>query len=406
MSEPGEAGRPAPDVEIMTALTPTLSKAAGDDRLFTRAFVLLALGELAYLSADGMAVYLIPVYAEGPVDAGRAGAGLAFGAFALSALVLRPWAGRIADTRGRRPLLIGGAVVATVALLLTAQVTDLAALVALRLLAGVGEAAVFTATFAAVADLAPPNRLGEALSYNSLALYVGLAAGPPLGELVVERWEFATGWYVAAALTAVSAAVYATVPESCVCDSTLGRPPLIHRPSLPVALGFLAAIAAMGGFLAFAALQADALGMQSTSLPLFVYGATVVAGRITVAKLVDRLPPLRLGAGALVAIAAGLVLAAVADSPLWLLVGTVLLGIGVTFSTPAFFSAIFATAAPGERGAASAMASVALDLGFGIGPILLGYVAASAGIPWAFATGAAVAVAGAVWTLTLRPAPA
>lgn len=390
----------------MTALTPALAKAAGDDRLFTRAFVLLGVGELAYLTADGMAIYLIPVYAEGPVGAGRAGAGLAFGAFALSALVLRPWAGRIADTRGRRPLLIGGAAVAAVALLLTAQVTSIAALIGLRLLAGVGEAAVFTAIFAALADLAPPNRLGEALSYNSLALYLGLAAGPPVAELVVETWDFETGWLVAAAFTAVAAVVYAAVPESCVCDSMLGTPPLIHRPSLPLALGFLTSIVAMGGFLAFVALRADDLGMERTSLPLFVYGATVVVGRLTMARLVDRLPPLRLGAGALVLIAGGMSLGALAESPPWLLLGTLVLGIGVTFSTPAFFSAIFATAAPAERGAASAMASAALDLGFGIGPILLGYVAATSGIPWAFAAGAGVALVGAAWTISRRPAAA
>lgn len=389
----------------MTATT-LLSPTGVGDRLFTRAFVLLSLGELAYLSADGMAVYLIPVYADGPVGAGPSGAGLAFGAFALTALVLRPWVGRWSDSRGRRPLLVGGALIATVSLLLTPEVTSLIGLVGLRLLAGVGEAAVFTALFAAIADLAPAHRLGEALSYNSLALYLGLAAGPPVAELVIERWGFAVGWYLAAGLAFVAAAVYSLVPESCVCEHTHVRAPLIHRASVPVALGFLTSIIAMGGFLAFAALRADELGMRDTSFPLLVYGATVVLGRITVAKLVDRMPALRLGAAALVAIAAGLGLAAVATSPAGLLMGTLLLGIGVTFSTPAFFSAIFALARPGERGAASAMASAALDLGLGIGPILLGYVAQTSGIPWAFATGAAVAVVGAAWTITRRSAPA
>ena len=56
-----------------------------------------------------------------------------------------------------------------------------------------------------------------------------------------------------------------------------------------------------------------------------------------------------------------------------------LMACGVVFSTPAFFSAIFATAAPSERGAASAMASAALDLGLGLGPILFGYLVQSAG---------------------------
>jgi predicted MFS family arabinose efflux permease len=144
--------------------------------------------------------------------------------------------------------------------------------------------------------------------------------------------------------------------------------------------------------------------MTATSLPLVVYGTTVIVGRLTVARFVDRLPPLRLGAVALVTMAAGLGIDATAGSATTLIAGVVVLGVGVTFSTPAFFAAIFATARPSERGAASAMASTALDLGLGGGPILLGYVAAAAGIPRAFGVGAVVALAGAGWTITRRPA--
>ena len=56
------------------------------------------------------------------------------------------------------------------------------AVVALRLLLGVAEAAFMVAAFAAVADLAPASRMGEAISYNSLGLYLGLALGPPLAS--------------------------------------------------------------------------------------------------------------------------------------------------------------------------------------------------------------------------------
>jgi predicted MFS family arabinose efflux permease len=261
---------------------------------------------------------------------------------------------------------------------------------------------VFTATFAAIADLAPANRVGEALSYNSLALYLGLALGPPAAELVVEHGDFATGWYAAAGLAGIAALVYLLVPESGVRDPAGERPPLIHRRSIPIALGFLASTVAMGGFLAFAALRAVDLGMAGASAPLLVYGGTVVIGRLAFARLVDRIPPLRLGAAALVTIAAGMTVSALAWSSTGLLLGTLVMGLGVTFSTPAFFSAIFATAAPAERGAASAMASAALDLGLGLGPILLGYAALAGGIPAGFAVGAAVAALGAAWTATRR----
>lgn len=373
------------------------------EKLFTRAFILLALGELAYLTADGIAIYLVPVYATGPVGTNHAGAGLAFGAFALSALLLRPIAGRLCDTRGRRPLLVWGAALAAVALLLTAQVDDLVAVVVLRLLAGVAEAAVFVAIFAAVADLAPPSRLGEAISYNSLALYLGLALGPPLGEYLVESHGFAAGWYAAATLAVVAAIVLAALRET--RDSSVPVPakaPLVHRRSLPVALGFLTSVIAMGGFLAYAALHADAVGLQNASLPLFVYGGVVVIGRVAFARVPDRLPPLGLGAAALVIMAAGLGTVALWPTPAGLLVGTAILALGVTFSTPAFFSAIFQIASASERGAASATVSACLDLGLGGGPILLGIVAQSSGIAWALAVAAGVSVIGAMWTISQR----
>ena len=124
----------------------------------------------------------------------------------------------------------------------------------------------------------------------------------------------------------------------------------------------------MGGFLAFAALRADAVGLASRSIPLFVYGSIVVVGRIAFAKAPDRLPSLPLGAAALAVIAAGLTVTAAWDTGAGLITGTALLAVGVTFSTPAFFAAVFATAGPTERGAASGTVSACLDLGLGGGP--------------------------------------
>ena len=81
-----------------------------------------------------------------------------------------------------------------------------------------------------------------------------------------------------------------------------------------------------------------------------------------------------------------------------LLAGTALLAGGVAFMTPALFAAIFARVAPAERGAASGTATLFIDLGFGGGPLVVGFVAAGAGVPAAFAVGGAIALAGALGT--------
>ncbi len=372
-------------------------------RLLTPAFIALGLAELCYFTAGGVAIFALPLYVTGPLRGDVAAAGLAFGAFALTALVLRPIAGRLADVYGRLPLLIGGALLAAASLALNALAENLAVIVVLRLVAGVAEAAFFVAGFAALADLAPPDRMGEALSYNSLGLYLGITIGPPLGELLVRSFGFGLAWIGAAALAVLAAGLALLVGET-----RVGAPPdkadrhIIHRPALPIIVGFLTSLVAMGGFLAFASLYAVDVGLVNASLALIAYGAVVVMCRIAFARVPDRLPPLALGAAALGMIGAGLGLAALWASPAGLILGAAIIGVGVAFSTPAFFSAIFATASPSQRGVASGTASAAIDLGLGLGPILLGLVAAPFGIPWAFGVGAGVALAGGVWTLVLR----
>jgi predicted MFS family arabinose efflux permease len=384
----------------LTETTPVAGPARAP--LITTAFVALAAADLAYFTAHGMAIFALPLFVVGPIGGDEAAAGTAFGAFAISALVLRPIAGRLADRFGRRPLLVGGALLLASTFALTALADSLVAVIALRLLAGVAEAAFFVASFAALADIAPPERMGEALSYNSLGLYLGLAIGPPLGEAVFDAGGFAAAWLGAAVVAAIAAAVVLVIGETRTAPPSTGEPlHIIHRPAIPVALGFLTSLIAMGGLLAFASLHAARTGFENPSVVLLVYGATVVACRIAFARVPDRVPSLALGTAALLAIAVGALLAAAWQHPAGFVIATVIMAVGVAFSTPAFFSAIFATASPTERGIASGTGSAAIDLGLGLGPILLGVVATPFGIPWAFGVAAAIAGLGAAWTFRL-----
>ncbi|MDF2576040.1 MAG: putative Transporter [Agromyces sp.] len=375
------------------------------ERLFTAPFIALGVADLAYFTAVGVSIFALPLYVTGPAGSDEIGAGIAFGVFAVSALVLRPFAGRLADVYGRRPLLLGGALLAAASLALMPTAEGLLPVIALRLLAGVAEAAFFVAGFAALADLAPAKRLGEALSYNSLGLYLGFALGPVLGELLVRTWGFAAAWIGAAVLAVLAAALSLIVGETRVARPTgEAREPIIHRPAIPISIGFLAGLIAVGGFLAFASLHAARVGLGQLSTALLVYGGVVVVCRIAFARVPDRLPSLPLAAASVGVIGLGLGLTALWQAPAGLLVGAAVMAVGVAFSTPAFFSAIFSTATPSQRGAASGTASAAIDLGLGLGPIALGFIAGPFGIPWAFAVGAVIAVAGALWTLLLARA--
>jgi len=327
---------------------------------------------------------------------------MAVGAFGVSTLALRPLAGRWTDRHGRRPLLVGGAVLFALLSLGHLLVDDLAGLVALRLLLGAAEALYFVAGLAALADLAPPGRAGEALSYNSLALFTGLAAGPGIGQGLLALGGYSLVWCGAALLVAIAALLAARVPETLEATAPAAAAPLIHPAALVPGVGLFAGVAAVSGFLAFASLHAAGLGVQVWSVVLGLFGVVVVACRVAFATLPDRVPPRRLAAAALATSTVGL--GAIAVPTVWTLFpGVVVLAVGNAFLTPAVFALVFGRVPPSERGTAAGTAGLFIDLGFSGGPVLLGLVAGANGTSAAFLAGGALSAAGAA-VLAVRPA--
>ena len=286
-----------------------------DQRLFTPAFIALSLAELAYFTAEGLTIPVTPLFARGPIGASVEGVGLAVGAFSVTALVLRPYAGRLADRVGRRPLLVGGALAYAAILAVHALVDSLPMLVGLRLLLGAAEAFFFVAGFAAVADLAPPGRTGEALSFNSLSLYLGVALGPVLGLLLVDVGGFSLAWLGGAALALAAAALAWRIPEPARPARSLsdrGDSPLFQRAVIGPSVALFSGIVAMAGFFAFVAIYAsETLQFDGASTVLFVFGLVVVAARVAFARLPDRVAPFRLGTVALALCALGLLIVSV-----------------------------------------------------------------------------------------------
>lgn len=381
------------------------------NRLFTAAFIALGLAELAYFVAQGVLIQVTPLFAKNELGADPLGVGIAVGAFSVTALILRPWSGRESDRRGRRPLLVIGAAVATLAILGHIVTSELWVLVALRLALGVGEALFFVAGFAMLADLAPPGRAGEALSFNSLALYLGIALGPVLGEWLLDGWGYGVAWAAAALLSALAAGISVGLPLT-------GRAPagedepfvLIHPGALWPSIGLFTGVAAMAGFLAFVpSYGRDDLGMAASGPVLLVFGLVVVGCRVLFATLPDRMPSFRLIAAALVAVAVGLAISGLERSVGGLLVGAAVMALGVAFLTPAVFAAIVERIRPGERGAAFGTVTIFIDLAFGGGPVLMSLIVDAADVPVAFISGAALPFVGALGALAVvlrRRAPA
>ena len=382
-------------------------------RLVTRGFVALAVATLAFFVAAGIVLPVAPTFAKDALGADETGVGVAIASFSIASLILRPLVGWSSDRFGRRPLLIGGALLTVAALGLHLVATDLAIFIAARALLGAGEGFFFVAAIAAGADLAPESRRGEAMSFLSLSLYLGIAIGPPIGEamLAIAAGSYDAAWLAAIAVAVSAVALSLLVPESApaVLARASGtvktahvRGPLIHPAGLFPGFISLLGLWGMAGFFTFLPLHARELGMGGAGVPFVIYALIVVVLRVIGAKWPDRYGAARVSGAALAVSALGLAVIGLLPSPEGLIAGTFVFAVGVAFIMPALLTLAVARVPPTERGTVSGTVTLFLDVSFGVAPVVLGLVANRAGYEPTFILSAVLAAVGAGLLLVRR----
>ena len=367
-------------------------------RLVTPTFAVVTASSLAYFVGVGMLLPTIPRYVEDVLDGGGVAVGVVAGAFAFTAALLRPWAGRIGDRSGRRVLVLGGAAILAASYVLYVAADALVPLVALRIVSGIGESAMFVGAATAIQDLAPSSRSGEAASYFSVAVYGGLGGGPPLGEAIQRAHGYDAVWLAAAGVTALAAILGWWTP---VGVRTSGGP-RHHRLLHPAGLGpgsvLALSLTGLAAFTGFVALYVDHEHLGDAGPVFAVYGGLILVLRITGARLADHLGARATASFAIGCITSGMVLMASWPSRPGLYAATVVFALGMALQYPALIRLVIEAAPDDQRSSAIATFSIFFDLSQGIGLFVLGGVVALGGERAAFAT-ASVASASALLVL-------
>jgi MFS family permease len=181
----------------------------------------LAAVAVAFAAADTYVVVLaLPDMMNSvgiPIDQLQRAAPIVSG-FLLGYVAMLPLIGRIADLRGRVPVLVAALVLFAVGSLVTALAYDLPTLVGGRFLQGVGGGGLVPATLALVADLYPAERRGVPLGVVSAVQELGSVVGPLFGAVVLAfadwRAIFAINLVVGVALAVAIRRLARDRPES------------------------------------------------------------------------------------------------------------------------------------------------------------------------------------------------
>ncbi len=358
----------------------------------------------AGLLAVGAVLPVLPRYVHGPLDAGNIAVGVVIGSYAVTGLLLRPFAGRLSDRRGRKPAVLVGSLLVAVAGFLYLLPFGVPGLIVARLTLGAGEGTVFTAGSAWIVDLAPPGRRGRVIGLYGLAVWAGLSAGPLIGELLLHASGYTLVWLFAGTVPLLGALAALRLPDPFRRVAHAERHPLIAREAIRPGAALALASVGYATVAAFVVLHLDARGVGHGAAVFGAFATMVVLTRLIGGDLPDRVGPARVATAAAIVEAVGLATIAVAHSLPVALAGALAMGAAFSLLYPSLSLIVVGRIPDTQRGAALGTFTAFFDAGVGFGAPVAGVAAALTSYQGAFLFAAAIAlVSAATSALAVSP---
>jgi predicted MFS family arabinose efflux permease len=302
-------------------------------------------------------------------------AGVISGVNFMCSLVSRPFSGLLTNLLDKRRLLLGAILIFLVSSAALAAFSSLAAVLVFRAFQGVGYAFITTLCMAIVADLLPPERIGQGIGYFGLSQCVAQMAGPAIGLRVSALFGYHAAYVLVTALFALALVCAMFLPpipakmKTGFDRSLLAPKNLIARESLlPTTVGLLFSI--LNSCLsAFLSVYAASRGYTGAGAFFAVSAVTMFAARLLGAKTADRRSLAFTGAvSGLLLIAAMLMLGFGASEYMMWAAGAVF-GVGYGFLLPVTQSRSVSAPPPERHGTGSSTYFIGIDLGFSIGNV-------------------------------------
>src|SRR5699024_1049238 len=158
-------------------------------KIWTKDFTLIVIANFFIFTAFQMTLPTLPLFVQ-EIGASDRWIGIVVGIFTFSALLIRPTAGKMLDTKGRAPVFLTGLVIFVISMFSLAASYTIAILLLVRIMQGAGWGLSSTSSGTLATDLVRKERRGEGLGYYGLSGNIALAFGPALGLFLTDHISF------------------------------------------------------------------------------------------------------------------------------------------------------------------------------------------------------------------------
>ena len=332
-------------------------------------------------------VTILPVYILSELNGTEGQAGLTLTLFMMSAIIVRPFSGKIIEMFGKRKTLLISQFFFCLSSILYIFIDSLTLLLTLRLFHGIWFSLVTTVLVAIANDMIPESRKGAGLGYFAMAMNLGVVFGPFIA-LTALQWFSYQVLYIFLAIIIIIGYLFAFTlkvseyqPQpSTVKHRRLSWNDFFEIKAIPIAIiGFLTSFA-YASIMSFISVYAETRGVfEYVSLFFIVFAVAMISVRPFTGRLYDRKGPNAVIYPSLIFFAAGLFLLSNMHSVSTLLIAGALIGIGYGSLFPCFQAMAIQSAQKHRSGHATSTFFILFDSGMAIGAFVLGIVSAQWG---------------------------
>lgn len=330
-------------------------------------------------------VTVLPLYATDVLERSDEDAGLLMTIFLISAIIMRPFTGKLLDLAGKRKMLWISLFLYLICTVMYYFIEPFSILLILRFVQGIWFSIATTASGSLAADNIPPSRRGAGLGYFTMSTNLAVVVGPFIALTIVQYFSYDIFFIAMSLLLIIGALTALSIPP----EKQPAVPPvrakmtlndLFEKKSLPIALiGSLVAFsyASILSYLSIYSQQKDLLYLTSSFFAVFAI--VMLVSRPFTGRIFDEKGPRYIIIPGLVFFMFGLILLAYMDSPFTFLLSGAFIGLGYGAIVPSFQTLAIQSTTHERSGYATATFFTLFDTGIAIGSFILGIVASKLG---------------------------
>jgi len=356
-----------------------------NEKIWTKDFIIIGIINFLSILMFYLLMVTIASYAMDEYHVSTSTAGLVSSIFIVGSLIGRLGAGRfIAQLGATKILWIGLSTFLITSCFYFIQI-GVGFLLFNRLLQGIGVGIIGTAAGTIIAQILPASKNGEGIGYFSLSVILATAIGPFIGIYLM---KLKNGFNLMFTMNIILSAIIligfffvklklpvVAKPTSKV-EGTSILSKFIEPKAVPISIIALIVGFTYSGIMSFLSFYAEEIDLVDAASYFFLaYAIIIIISRPYTGKIMDAKGANIIVYPCLAVFTVGMLLFSEAASGLMLLVSAVLIGFGYgNFNSIAQTVAVKVTE-PHRFGLATSTYYILYDLGLGVGPFILGFIA-------------------------------